>query len=109
MGLGLTLAIVMLLTDGMKNLFGKPRPDMISRCQPDVSNVQDYVVSRYAFGDGFLVSAAICQQTDIGILNDGFRSFPSGHASCKAPTLHPFNYGCRKKANSLLIQTHGPS
>ncbi|KAI9716459.1 MAG: hypothetical protein M1812_005354 [Candelaria pacifica] len=81
MGLGLSLAAAMLLTDGMKNLFGKPRPDMLSRCQPDVANLQDYVVSGYEIGNGFLVSAAICQNTDTGTLNDGFRSFPSGHAS----------------------------
>jgi membrane-associated phospholipid phosphatase len=34
-----------------------------------------------------LVSAAICTNTDKSILNDGFRSFPSGHASFSAAGL----------------------
>lgn len=30
-----------------------------------------------------LVTDAICRQTDMNKLRDGFRSFPSGHSSCK--------------------------
>ncbi|KAI9732452.1 MAG: hypothetical protein M1835_003500, partial [Candelina submexicana] len=87
MGLGLSLAAALLLTDGMKNLFGKPRPDMLSRCQPDVANVQNYAVSAYKVGNAYLVSAAICKNTDTGMLNDGFKSFPSGHAAYSWTTL----------------------
>ena len=73
-----------MFTEGMKNLFGKPRPDLLSRCNPDVANLAQYIVG--GIGDGaqegnFLVSAAICTQTDKGILSDGFASFPSGHSS----------------------------
>ncbi|KAI9789231.1 MAG: hypothetical protein M1833_002440 [Piccolia ochrophora] len=83
LGLALSLAATFLITDGMKNLFGKPRPDMLSRCDPDLENIEKYVVG--GLGDKVnqgitLVSAAICQATGAKI-DDGFRSFPSGHSS----------------------------
>ena len=69
---------------GMKNLFGKPRPDLLDRCKPDLANVAAHVVG--GFGQDIserwtLVSASICTQTDQSVLKDGFRSFPSGHSS----------------------------
>jgi len=86
MGLALSLATAFLITQGMKNLFGKPRPDLLSRCQPDLENIQDYVVN--TVGEIFnpawvLVSADICKNPDKDLLKDGFKSFPSGHSSCK--------------------------
>jgi membrane-associated phospholipid phosphatase len=91
MGLALSLALAFMVTQGMKNLFGKPRPDFLSRCQPDRSafagsSASD--VGSYA-AQGFnsiwvLVTSDVCTQTDNDILQDGFRSFPSGHASCKS-------------------------
>lgn len=86
MGLGLSLATAFLITEGMKNLFGKPRPDLISRCNPDLSRIQEFTVGGYGqpLSDRWvLVSYGICQQTDMNKLDDGFKSFPSGHASCK--------------------------
>ena len=47
--------------------------DIIDRCQPP-SDAEDP-----RFG---LTSWTICTQTDFGIMNDGFRSFFSGHSSC---------------------------
>ncbi|KAG8891304.1 hypothetical protein FRC00_013942, partial [Tulasnella sp. 408] len=52
---------------------GRPRPDLLSRCQP-ATNAANAPV----FG---LANASICTQSDIGILRDGFRSFFSGHSS----------------------------
>lgn len=83
-GLGLSLATAFFITQGAKNMFGKPRPDMLARCQPDLSNVAAHVVGGYGQDISerwTLVSSSICTQTDAKTLDDGFRSFPSGHSS----------------------------
>ncbi|KAF2639867.1 PAP2 domain-containing protein [Massarina eburnea CBS 473.64] len=84
MGLALSLAITFMITQGMKLLFGKPRPDLLSRCKPDFSKLQETAINHV--GEVFnpawvLVTADICTNTDLDILNDGFKSFPSGHAA----------------------------
>lgn len=84
LGLILSCAAAFIITNGMKNLFGKPRPDLISRCEPDIDNIASYVVG--GFGNRIiegiqLVSANICKNADGSLVNDGFRSFPSGHSS----------------------------
>ena len=86
MGLGMSLATAFIITEGMKNLFGKPRPDLLSRCVPNTSRIEEFSVSTYGTTVDprwRLVTWGICQQTDLDMLNDGFRSFPSGHSSCK--------------------------
>ncbi|KAF2667593.1 hypothetical protein BT63DRAFT_426451 [Microthyrium microscopicum] len=80
---------------GLKNLFGKPRPDLLARCQPDVQNYRKHTVLS---GPGFardynpawvLVSSTICTNKNKAELDDGFRSFPSGHAGrMYAPAAH---------------------
>ncbi|KAJ3864047.1 phosphatidic acid phosphatase type 2/haloperoxidase [Lentinula novae-zelandiae] len=60
------------ITQFTKITVGRPRPDIIDRCQPITGSVDPI------FG---LSSAAICTQTDSYIMRDGFRSFPSGHSS----------------------------
>ncbi|KAL2067380.1 hypothetical protein VTL71DRAFT_1805 [Oculimacula yallundae] len=85
LGLALSLSASFLITSGMKNLFGKPRPDLLSRCEPDMANLALYTYSKFPTGSIYesfnVVSAKICQQADRAKLDDGFRSFPSGHAS----------------------------
>ncbi|KAI2616578.1 acid phosphatase/Vanadium-dependent haloperoxidase [Hypoxylon sp. NC1633] len=96
LGLALSLVSAWIITQGMKNLFGKPRPDLLSRCQPDLANVMNYVVGFHTPADdgslngpynGQLVSADICKNPDKHLLDDGFRSYPSGHASSAAAGL----------------------
>ncbi|RKF64186.1 putative diacylglycerol pyrophosphate phosphatase 1 [Erysiphe neolycopersici] len=79
LGLCLSLSSSIFITGIMKNLFGKPRPDLLSRCIPDLANLEKYRVGGF-FGTN-VVSADICQQTDPYIFEDGFRSYPSGHSS----------------------------
>jgi len=75
----------------MKNLFGKPRPDMLSRCMPDVAHVNKYIVgfntNLTTAYTGQLVHAGICKNPDKAFLDDGFRSYPSGHSSSSAAGL----------------------
>ena len=87
MGLGLGLALTFFFTEGMKNLFGKPRPDLLARCDLDPMAVQSYALGGY--GNQLpewnqLVSWTACRQTDRSMLDDGFMSFPSGHSACRS-------------------------
>ena len=85
MGLALSLATTALITNGLKNLVGHPRPDLIARCNPDLANGPRFVLGGVNdnISEGTLVSWTICRQTDMSILKDGFQSFPSGHSSCE--------------------------
>lgn len=89
LGLALSIVAAWFITNGMKNLFGKPRPDLLSRCQPDLQNVRDYIIGGLATAtsNGLLVSPRICQNTDRHVLDDGFRSYPSGHSSSSAASM----------------------
>lgn len=73
LGLFLSEGAAFVITGSLKNLCGKPRPDLIARCIPIVGSVDPPV-----FG---LSNSTICTQTDKAIMADGFRSFPSGHSS----------------------------
>jgi membrane-associated phospholipid phosphatase len=84
MGLGVALAGAFMVTEGLKDIYGKPRPDLLDRCQPDLAKLAQFVVGGLGqqFGEApLLVDSRICQQTDNSILRDGFASFPSGHSS----------------------------
>ena len=97
MGLALSCAITALFTNALKLLIGRPRPDLLSRCNPILSEISSHVLGgiRDQISEGTLVSSTICQQTNHGLLKDGFQSFPSGHASCKLkPYYNGVSYGC---------------
>ncbi|KAL2011696.1 hypothetical protein VTN00DRAFT_4414 [Thermoascus crustaceus] len=84
MGLGVALAGVYMATQGLKNLYGKPRPDMLDRCKPDLSNIAAYAVSGLGGsleGAPTVVTWGICQDKSDKLRMDGFVSFPSGHSS----------------------------
>lgn len=72
LGLSLSLSMTRTITLLVKVTVGRPRPDLISRCQPATGS-----------GDPLLglSTADICTQTVSAILEDGWRSFPSGHSS----------------------------
>ncbi|KAJ5383185.1 Phosphatidic acid phosphatase type 2/haloperoxidase [Penicillium concentricum] len=84
MGLALALASAWTATQGLKVLIGKPRPDMLARCNPDVDRVAEFTVG--GLGDSVrgavtLVSWEICRDKSNSLRIDGFASFPSGHSS----------------------------
>ncbi|KAK4165815.1 PAP2 superfamily-domain-containing protein [Cladorrhinum sp. PSN259] len=95
LGLALSICCSWIITNGMKNLFGKPRPDLLSRCQPDLENVGKYIIgglfqkntTRVFANVGQLVSPKICMNPDKALLDDGFRSYPSGHSSSASAGL----------------------
>lgn len=84
MGLGVALASTFMATEGLKDLAGKPRPDLLDRCDPDLSKVSAYTVGGLGAdvpGAARLVTAGICRNQAKELRLDGFVSFPSGHAS----------------------------
>lgn len=71
LGLALSVVLCMGFTNVLKVTVGRPRPDLIARCMP--GGVSASTTN--------LVTSSICSATDASRLHDGFRSFPSGHAS----------------------------
>jgi len=72
LGLGLGLALTGSMTQVVKITVGRPRPDLLDRCQPPPE------LSDPPYG---LQNWTICTQLDDHIIRDGFRSFFSGHSS----------------------------
>ncbi|EAW22896.1 phosphatase PAP2 family protein [Aspergillus fischeri NRRL 181] len=84
MGLAVACAWAWMATEGLKDLYGRPRPDMLARCNPDLSNIATYAVGGLGeklAGAPTLVTWKICQNKSKVLANDGFASFPSGHSS----------------------------
>lgn len=70
----LSLALTGSLSNILKLMAGRPRPDLIARCMPVSGSANPAV-----FG---LLDDSICTQTNNKIMKDGFASFISAHASC---------------------------
>ncbi len=88
LGLALALASSFFISEGVKNLVGEPRPDLLARCNPNLDLTSQAANTLGGFGRSVsngivLVSSTICQQRDKDILDDGFKGFFSGHSSCK--------------------------
>ncbi|KAJ2234332.1 hypothetical protein H4R99_003881 [Coemansia sp. RSA 1722] len=75
LGLLMGVSLTLMFTNGLKNVVGRPRPNLLARCLP--------VHPKEPLHDPpqGLSSIDICTQTNMGVLNEGFRSFPSGHTS----------------------------
>ncbi|KAJ2145745.1 hypothetical protein IW136_000856 [Coemansia sp. RSA 678] len=72
LGLGIALILNMMITNTVKNLAGRLRPDFIDRCNLD-ANVKEPAIG--------LLTSAVCNPSDHSVFLDGMRSFPSGHTS----------------------------
>lgn len=83
LGLGVALAGAFTATQGLKAVVGKPRPDLLSRCDPDLSKIAAFAVSglgQKLKGAPTMVTWEICRNKG-DLLDSGFVSFPSGHSS----------------------------
>lgn len=84
LGLGLSLAGAFFITSGLKDIVGKPRPDLLARCDPDLANLAAHLVSGLGLKETsapILVDTSICQNPNSSVIKDGFAAFPSGHSS----------------------------
>ena len=108
MGLAVAIAVSFLITSGTKQVVGKPRPNLLARCDPDVSRLPNSTLGGIGnqTDEGIhLVSWTICRQTDMSLLDEGFRSFPSGHSSGKGPSPPQFALSL-KHASSFIRGPH---
>ncbi|ODV96017.1 hypothetical protein PACTADRAFT_49438 [Pachysolen tannophilus NRRL Y-2460] len=67
-----SMALDLMIICTLKNVSGLPRPDMLERCQP---------ISFELPAPNQLSNVGICSNPNFLLINEGFRSFPSGHAS----------------------------
>lgn len=70
LGLLISILTTTFITDVLKDTIGRPRPDLISRCNPDPATPRNQ-----------MVSVEVCTETSHHKLHDGWRSYPSGHSS----------------------------
>jgi diacylglycerol diphosphate phosphatase/phosphatidate phosphatase len=70
LGLAISLVLASSLTNLGKNSIGRPRPDFLDRCK-----------ARPGTPQSSLVGIDVCTETNAHTLQDGWRSFPSGHSS----------------------------
>lgn len=71
LGALLSVFLASIITDVLKNAFGRHRPDFLARCVPKPDTPK-----------GVLVFAKdVCTTDNVALLLDGFRTTPSGHSS----------------------------
>ncbi|CAK4032562.1 diacylglycerol pyrophosphate phosphatase 1 [Lecanosticta acicola] len=70
LGLVISVILTLLLTDIFKDAIGRPRPDLIARCKPKPGTPKDHPIT-----------VDVCTEKRHHVLDDGWRSYPSGHSS----------------------------
>jgi len=76
---GTAFAYTVFITEILKYTIGRPRPDWLGRCQPNFTKVQAALNNTAVT----MFNRTICTSTDQEALDDGQKSFLSGHTSCK--------------------------
>lgn len=88
-GLMLSVTLAFFITQGVKNLIGRPRPNFLEKCQPDFGGVIEHLIGKHRvpglegsqlWDGGGLVNSGVCQAEKEEV-DAAYRSFPSGHAS----------------------------
>ncbi|KAL6621914.1 PAP2-domain-containing protein [Neocallimastix sp. 'constans'] len=87
-----SIGISLELSEFVKALFGRFRPDFLSRCQINTDMVKEiiagqYIVDGLPVGHDRLFDLSICTNPNTKILDEGRRSFPSGHSSTICSTF----------------------
>ncbi|KAJ1680262.1 hypothetical protein EV182_000355 [Spiromyces aspiralis] len=85
----LAITLTVMFTDVLKNSVGRPRPNFLARCIPDTSKAPSLQKLQQQRGAQTAVPAPsyglwpvdICTREDWGVIDEGYRSFPSGHSS----------------------------
>ena len=105
LGLGLAVAPTIFFTETLKLLTGKPRPDFLDRCDPDLSLRDQFTVSGLGAsveGAPRMLDARICRDQTRYVLKHGFAAWPSGHASISwAGMLYLTLFLCAKFSISI--------
>lgn len=70
-------AAQLLLVVIIKNIAGVARPDFLSRCKPDYRDLDLNLENPL----NAIYTDLICQEPSVLLINEGYRSFPSGHSS----------------------------
>ncbi|KAL8687486.1 MAG: hypothetical protein Q9218_006355 [Villophora microphyllina] len=111
MGLGLAVVVSFLVANGAKEVAGKPRPDLLARCKPDMSRLLNATIGGVGqqLDEGIvLVSWKICGNTG-SVVEEGFRSFPSGHATFSFSGLtYLALWMCAKLSIAIPFLNHSP-
>lgn len=78
-------SVTQVITTLIKNTLGRPRPDFLDRCKPALPSSTPPVPGQVMGSEGLrngLVTDSVCTALlSSHVVIDGFRSFPSGHAS----------------------------
>ncbi|KAJ1678383.1 hypothetical protein EV182_004163 [Spiromyces aspiralis] len=78
LGLAMAIVLTLMITDVVKNVAGRHRPDFLTRCKPKSGSTDP---------EWGLSDDSVCTQTDMSLMRDGMRSFPSGHTSFSFSTM----------------------
>ncbi|XP_042460671.1 lipid phosphate phosphatase 2-like [Zingiber officinale] len=94
LGILYSVLVTGMLTDGLKDAVGRPRPDFYWRCFPDGRAVYDDITAR-----------ALCHGPKNSV-DDGYKSFPSGHASWSFAGLGFFSWYLAGKIRAFDRRGH---
>lgn len=94
LGFLISVAMSSFLTHVFKNAIGRARPDLIARCMPAKGTPVDK-----------LVTFDVCTQTNQYKLNDGWRSFPSGHSSFASAGLAYLSFALAGQLHTVRPRT----
>ncbi|WFD27698.1 hypothetical protein MNAN1_002702 [Malassezia nana] len=101
LGLLFTLSLTGCVTELFKKLVGRPRPDFLDRCKPDLMSILPD--EKHLFSS--LFTYEICTtDTRSSLLKDGFKSFPSGHSSMSFAGLTYLAWYLRDTLNAFVLK-----